>query len=331
MKPFEYAKPTTEAEAVQFLNEHNGNTAVLAGGTDLISLMKQEIVSPERVVDIKHIPSLQGIQTDGVGVSIGVATTLEEMLEHPLLADYRSLLDVIDGIRSIQVQSMGTVGGDLCHLPNCWYYRNGYGLLGMEKRSSIVAEGDNRYHAIFGNNGPAKFVNASRFAPALIAWGAQVRLIGPQPEQEEIVPLEHFYQSPRSETQSNFKLKPGQLLSHILLPAPGAQQSATYEVVQVEGLDWPLTAAAATLELQAGQVRQARIVLGHVAPTPVVAQEAARVLLGKSLNEATAELAGEVAIRNATPLSGNEYKVQMTKTAVKRALLRAGGLPEGGF
>ncbi|NOX54844.1 MAG: molybdopterin dehydrogenase, partial [Planctomycetes bacterium] len=190
MRPFEYAKPTTEAEAVQLLSDHDGNTAVLAGGTDLIRLLRRDLITPQRVVDIKHVESMRGIQPDGDGIRIGALTTLEELQESPYTTDYRSLQHVNDGIRAIQIQQNGTLGGDLCHLPNCWYFRNGYGLLARQNGESLVEEGDNRYHAIFGNRGPAKFVSASRFAPPLIAWNAKVRIVGPEPEQAEWLPLE---------------------------------------------------------------------------------------------------------------------------------------------
>jgi xanthine dehydrogenase YagS FAD-binding subunit len=331
MKSFEYANPQTEAEALSLLNDHDAQTAVLAGGTDLISLMKQNLVTPERVVDIKNVPSFQGIRPVDEGIVIGANTTLEEMSDSPLLADYASLLHVVDNIRAIQIQTMGTIAGDLCHLPNCWYFRNGYGLLGMEDGDSLAETGDNRYHAILGNSGPAKFVSASRFAPALIAWGAKVRIIGPAADQEEVVPLEYFYVTPKTEKQGVTILKPGQLLSHILLPHADRLQSASYEMMEMEGLDWPLAATACSLELQAGIIRQARIVMGHVAPTPWVAHEAQEAIVGKPLNEETAELAGKIALSQVTPLSGNGYKVQIAKATVKRSLLKAGGLLEGGL
>jgi xanthine dehydrogenase YagS FAD-binding subunit len=281
------------------------------------------------VVDIKNVASMRGVTPDGDGVAIGVLTTLDELLASPLLADYRSLADVVDGIRAIQIRQNGTIGGDLCHLPNCWYFRNGYGLLGMEGSESVVELGDNRYHAILGNDGPAKHVNASRFAPSLIAWGARVRIIGPEPDQQTLLPLEEFYVTPRTDQDATTRLEPGQLVSHIWLPAAGAVQSATYEVLQLQGLDWPLAAAAACLELEAGHVRDARIVLGHVAPTPWVSPAAAIALRGKSITELTAQHAGEAAVAEATPLSDNEYKVQLAQTAVKRAVLRAAGQLEG--
>jgi xanthine dehydrogenase YagS FAD-binding subunit len=240
------------------------------------------------------------------------------------------VLHVIESTHSIQIQSRGTLGGDLCHLPNCWYYRNGYGLLTFKDGKSLVEAGDNRYHAILGNRGPAKFVSASRFAPPLIAWGARVRMIGPASGQEEWLPLEHFYVSPKIESQGVTVLKPGQLISHVWLPAAGSVQSASYEVLQLNGLDWPQAAAAACVDVEGGFVREARVVLGHVAPVPWVAAQAAASLVGLSLNEETAAAAGEAALASATPLANNGYKVQMARTAVKRALLRAGGQGEGG-
>lgn len=331
MRPFEYASPTTEVEAVALLNEYQADTAVLAGGTDLIGLMQRDVLTPKRVVDIKNVDSMQGIKEVNDGLVIGSLTTLEELHDSPMVARHQSLGHVVDGIRAIQIQSMGTIGGDLCHLPNCWYFRNGYGLLGTEDGSSVVAEGDNRYHAIFGNHGPAKFISASRFAPALIAWGAKVRLIGPEPGHEEYVPLEYFYVTPKSTAQGISILKPGQLISHIWLPKAEEIRSASYEVLQMQGLDWPLAAASVCLDVYGGTVREARVTLGHVAPTPWVSREAGNVLVGKAVTEETAELAGAAAVAGATPLSNNGYKIQLAKTAVKRAILRAVDQLEGGL
>ena len=325
MQAFEYARPETEAEAIEFLGTNAGQTAVLAGGTDLVSLMKAELLTPSRVVDLKRIPSLHEVTRAEGGIQIGSLATLTELAQHPLLGGYRSLFDVIDGVRAIQIQGSGTIGGDLCHLPNCWYFRGGYGLLAMENGVSLPEVGDNRYHAILGNSGPAKFVNASRFAPALIAWGAKLRVIGPQPDQAEWLPMEYFYISPKTNGQGNTVLKPGQLISHIWLPDAGQTASATYEVLQTEGLDWPLASAGVTLGLDGGYVREARIVMGHIAPVPWIANDAARLLIGQPLNDDTAGMAADAAVARATPLSMNEYKVQLARTAVKRALLKAAG------
>ncbi len=330
MNPFEYAQPNTEAEAVVLLAD--AGSTVLASGMDLMPLLQQSVVETLRVVDISRVETLRGIDPVNGGVTIGVLSTLEDIANSPLLAEYPSLKDVTEGIRAIQVQQNGTLGGDLCHLPNCWYFRSGYGLLGRENGQSLPEVGDNRYHAIFGNDGPAKFVSASRLAPALIAWGAQVRITGPEPDSEKWLPLEEFYQTPKTERQGVTVLEPGQLLTHVWLPPAERQVSATYEVLEMEGLDWPLTSAATTLELDAvGRVRKATIVLGHVAPTPWLSLSAADVLVGQRVTSELAQAAGAAAVSEATPLSENAYKVRLAQTSVKRALLKATGQLEGGL
>lgn len=325
MRPFEYASPRTEAEAVELLQAHDGRTAILAGGTDLMNLLKRDVLQPQRVVDIKNIDSMKGVTEQDDGVLIGALVTLDEALDNPLLSEHHAVRQIIDGHRSIQMQSMGTLVGDLCQMPSCWYFRNGYGLLALQDGASLIEQGDNRYHAVFGNSGPAKFVSASRFAPALIATSAKVRVVGPG-QTEEFIPLEYFFVTPKHERQGVTVLKPGQLITHVWLPAVRADvQTAAYEVLERNGLDRPQAAAAVSVTSDDGIVREARIVLGHVAPIPWVAHEAGKVLTGQRVTADTAGMAAEVAVARATPLSMNEYKVQMAKAAVKRALLRAVG------
>lgn len=323
MRPFEYAAPRTEAAAIQLLNEPDA--VVLAGGTDLMSLIKTDVVTPKRVVNIKDVTSMSGIAADDETILIGALTTLEELVESPLAGKYQSLGDVVDEIRAIQVQQNGTVGGDLCLHPNCWYYRNGYGLLAQQDGKSLVEFGDNRYHAVFNNKGLARYSHASRLAPALIAWNAEVRIIGPAPHSEQWIPLEQLFITPRRETDSMMVLETGQLISHIALPTSGRQLSAAYEVLEMQGLDWPLAAAASCITMVNGVVESARIVMGHVAPTPVVSHAAAEAIVGQPLNEETADRAGQATVADATPLKDNGYKVTLAKTAVKRSLLKVAG------
>ncbi|MBI1901238.1 MAG: FAD binding domain-containing protein [Planctomycetia bacterium] len=328
MKNFEYAVPRTEAEALGLLSREWGETEILAGGTDLVGLMKKMIVTPDRVVNIKEIPTLRGVSETADGILIGAVTPLDEVLDSPLLDDFPAVKQAIRGISSIQLQAQGTIGGELCQRPQCWYYRNGGGLLA--DRGKLVASGDNRYHAIFNNSGPAKFVHPSRLAPALIALGAAVRVIGPKQDQESLVPLAEFYRVPRDDNQRETVLAPSQLVTHVYVPWLNLH-SATYEVRHGEGPDYPLAAAAAALEISGGVVREARIVLGHVAPTPLVSGDARNALVGRSVDANTAESAGAAAVAHATPLSHNGYKAQLAKTAVKRAILLAAGLETGGF
>ena len=330
MKAFEYAAPRSEAEVLSLLSDEPGKTEVLAGGTDLVGLMKKMIVTPDRVINIMEVPSIRGIEPQpGGGVVLGAAVTLDELLESSYLEDYPAVIGAIRGINSMQLQAQGTLGGELCQRPRCWFFRDGQGLL--DGASQMATEGDNRFHAIFGNSGPAKFVCSSRIAPALIALGAQVRVVGPAEDEEKLVPVADFFRTPRHDQQRETVLLPNQLLTHIVLPPAEGIGNATYEVRHGEGPDYPLAAAAAALAFKGGRVAQAKIVLGQVAPTPWISTEAAWAMVGQEVNAETAEAAGEAAVAVAQPLSNNHYKVQLAKVAVKRAILLAAGLETGGF
>jgi xanthine dehydrogenase YagS FAD-binding subunit len=293
--------------------------------------MKKMIVTPDRIVNIMEIPSLKVIEPAPDGsLVIGAAVTLDDLLENPYVRNYPALVQAIQGINSMQLQAQGTIGGEICQRPRCWFFRNGHGLLSNQPAGQ-TQQGDNRYHAIFGNQGPASFVSSSRTAPALVALNAQVRVLGPKAEDESFVPVAEFFRTPRSAGQRENVLAPNQWMTHLVLPPAVDPHNATYEVRDTEGPDFPLAAAAARLQLEGGTVREARIVLGQVAPTPWLSQLAADVLRGLSVTPATAELAGEAAVSEATPMPGNEYKVQLAKVAVKRAVLLAAGLETGGF
>ncbi|MDP7020010.1 MAG: FAD binding domain-containing protein [Pirellulaceae bacterium] len=329
MKNFEYAAPRTETEAVELLSPEAGQVEVLAGGTDLVGLMKKMIIKPDRVVNITEIDSLKRIEPlDDGGVRIGAAVTLDEVLEHPYLENYPAVLQAIRGINSMQLQCQGTLGGEVCQRPRCWFWRNGEDLIDTD-----VEHGDNRFHAIFGNSGPAKFVSSSRIAPALIALNASLRLIGPGEREERYLPVGDFYRVPRRTGQRENVLDPQQMVSHILLPSPHeGWLNATYEVRAGEGPEFPLASAAAALQVDGlGVIQDARVVLGQVAPTPWVSEPAQTMLRGLQVDPEVAEAAGREAVSEATPLSENGYKVQLARVAVKRALLLATGQETGGF
>jgi len=319
MERFEYTSPTTLKEATALLGTNWSDAQALAGGTDLISLMKDYVASPKRVVNIKGIKELEGISKTPAGLRIGATVTLDELSLNPLVrAEYPSLQQAALGVASPQIRNMGTVGGDLCQRPRCWYFRGGHGLLAMKDGKSLVPDGENRYHAIFGG-GPAYFVSASSLGPALVALGAQIKLVsasGPR-----TVAADKFFVNPQSDTAREIALQPGEILTEIVIPA-GAAKNATYEVRHKDALDWPLATASVALKMAGGKVTSARVVLGHVAPIPWPAQAADKLLAGKAIDEAVAEAAGAAAVEGAKPLSQNEYKIQLAKVAVKRALLQ---------
>jgi xanthine dehydrogenase YagS FAD-binding subunit len=218
---------------------------------------------------------------------------------------------------------MGTVAGDLCQRPRCWYYRNGFGLLAKDKDGkALVPGGENKYHAILGNSGPAYFVSASSLGPALVALGAKIKVVSPSGRRE--VDAEKFFVTPQDDAGREIAMQPNELVTEILVPA-APTRNATYEVRQKEALDWPLATASVALKMGGGKVSSARVVLGHVAPTPWLSSRAAEALAGKAITREVAEEAAGKALEEATPLSQNRYKVQLARVAIKRALLAAAG------
>ncbi len=323
MRAFEYASPTTKEQAVALLGAHWGEREVLAGGTDLLSLMKESLVEPKRIVSIKEIAELQGVKySEGEGLRLGALVTLQELLDSDVVRkQYPALSQAAEGVRSMQIRGAGTVAGDLCQRPRCWYFRGGLGLLAQDSSGkSLVVDGENRFHAILGNAGPAYYVNPSSLAPALIALGARVKLFGLKGARE--VAVEKFFVTPRSSAEREYVLAPNEIVTEIVVPA-GAASNATCEIRQGESLDWPLAAAAVSLKLSGKTVSSARIVLGHVAPVPWPVPAAEKVLARKTVSAKLADEAGAAAVKEAKPLSQNAYKVQLTRIAVKRAILRA--------
>ena len=324
MQAFEYAAPHSVEQAVGLLSATPGESDVLAGGTDLLSLMKERIHTPKRLVSLRNLADLYGIGAEGGGLRIGAMATLDELLGNSQVRDrYPSLIQAADGIAGGQMRSMGTVGGELLQRPRCWYFRNGFGLLGQDSDGKpLVPDGENKYHAILGNAGPAYFVNASSLAPALIALDAMAKIASPEGERD--LAVEKLYRTPAGADERELSLQPNEILTAIVIPG-GNTANAAYEVRERMLLDWPLTAAAVAIKMSGGSVESARVVLGHVAPMPWKSSEAAEALQGKAINDETAAAAGEAAVAGATPLSGNKHKVRLASVSVKRAILAAAG------
>jgi xanthine dehydrogenase YagS FAD-binding subunit len=325
MNAFQYASPKTLDEAVALLGANAGDAECLAGGSDLVNAMKDGVASPKRVVNLKGIEALRGITADDKGLRIGATATLMDIVGNDAVKQsYPAVTDAILHIRSPQVRNVATLGGNLCQRPRCWYYRLGYGLLAQKDGKSLVQEGDNRFHAIFGG-GPAYFVHPSSLAPVLISLDALATVLGPNGARRDL-PLADFYRIPQQEGERETVLKPNEILTAVTIPAKGLK-NGHYAVKQRECVDWPLVEAAVACTLDGDTARNVKVVLGHVAPTPWVAAKAAQALEGQAITPETAARAGEAAVDGAQPLSKNGYKVQLVKVAVKRAALAAAGKP----
>lgn len=324
MKPFAYVKATNEQQALAALGRERGKVMPLAGGMDLVSLLKDRVATPDRLVNVKGLDGAITPTPDG-GLRIGAAVRLVDLQAHATVtSQYKALMEAAAEVGTPQIRNLGTVGGNLMQRPRCWYFRNEeFPCLKKGGARCYSVDGENQFHAILGG-GPCHIVHPSSLAVPLVAFGAKLRIAGPRGEKEVLA--EEFFELPERNLYGETALRPDELLTHVILPPGKALKSATYEVRFRSSHDWPIAFASVALQVQGATVGDARVVLGAVAPIPWRSPEAEAVLKGQALNEATATKAAEAALAAATPMTQNAYKVQVAKTAVKRALLLAAGV-----
>jgi xanthine dehydrogenase YagS FAD-binding subunit len=320
LKAFTYVNAANEKEAVAALaSAQRRSTVPMAGGMDLLGLMKDYIVSPDRVVSIKGLDS--AITTPDGGLRVGAAARIVDLAEHASARKlFPALVSAAEHVGTPQIRNMGTVGGNIMQRPRCWYFRNEeFNCLKKGGSRCFAVEGENQFHAIFGD-GPCHIVHPSSLAVPVIAYGGRFRVVGSSGARE--IDAGEFFQMPNQNLYGENLLQPDEILTHIILPAPG-QKSASYEVRFKQSHDWPLAAATVNLVMAGAVVKSARIVMGAVAPIPWRAQAAERVLAGKAITEAIATEAANAAVAGARAMTGNQYKIQIARTAVKRAILAA--------
>jgi len=325
LKAFAYVNPANEREAVAALKT-DGIAMVIGGGQDLLARMKDYIDSPDRVVNVKGLDATIAPTPDG-GLKIGSAVKIIDLFEHSQAAKlYPAINAAAIEIGTPQIRHQGTVGGNVNQRPRCWYYRNEEFVCFKKGGSRCFAvNGENQYHAIFGNEGPSHIVHPSSLAVPFVAYGAKFRVLGPNGERE-IAAADYFTLPTLQNVLKENVLEDEDILTHVILPAPGNVKSGHYEVRYKQSHDWPLAFTTVVLTMSGNTIASARVVLGAVAPIPWRSKAAEAALTGKPLNEQTAASAGEAAVREAKPMSGNAYKVQIAKTAVKRAIMNAAGI-----
>ena len=328
MKGFVYLNPTNEKDAVAALAVKDGGIATpIAGGQDLLARMKDYIHQPDRLVNVKNALESNVTAAPDGGLKIGAAMKIVDLAEnHDVATKYPALVAAAGEIGTPQIRNQGTVGGNVNQRPRCWYFRNEEFVCFKKGGNRCFAPtGENQFHAIFGNNGPSHIVHPSNLAVPLVAYGARFRVVGPNGARE-IPAAEYFTMPTPQNVQKENVLADDELLTHVILPPPGNVKSGFYEVRYKESHDWPLAFATVVLTTNGNTVATARVVLGAVAPVPWRSEDAERALVGKPLNESTAADAAAAAVKGAQPLSRNGYKVQIAKTAVKRAILHAAGI-----
>ena len=334
MKAFEWANPTTIAEAVQLLKSASAATDVdeaarpIAGGQDLLTTMKDYTTRPSRVVNLKNIRGLDQIQSNAkTGLTIGALVTLTQLEEHSVVrASFPGLAEAAHSVATPQIRNLGTVGGNLCQRPRCWYFRLEE-VICLKKGGSecYAASGENKYHAILGG-GPSYIVHPSDLAPMLVALGASVSVVGA--DGKRVIPLDKFFTLPDQNIRRENVLRNDEIITQIQVPAsPVAAHSTYLKFRERESMDFAMASVAAAVQLSGNKsVAQARLVLGGVAPIPWRAPEAEQFLLGKSLNAEVLAEAARLALKGAQPLEKNGYKVPLAQTLVRRALAKVAGM-----
>jgi xanthine dehydrogenase YagS FAD-binding subunit len=327
VKAFGYVNPTTEKDAVAALRADGVIVLPLAGGQDLLARMKDYVTPADRLVNVKNALDAKVTPTSDGGLRIGAAMRIVDLVENAQVARmYPAIVSAAGEIGTPQIRNAGTVGGNINQRPRCWYFRNEEFVCYKKGGNRCFSPaGENQFHAIFGNDGPSHIVHPSSLAVPFVAYGARFRVLGPGGERE-LAAADYFTMPTMQNVQKENVLADDEILTHVTLPAPGNVKHGHYEVRYKASHDWPLAFATVVVAMSGSTIGSARVVLGAVAPVPWRSADAEQALVGKPLNEATAAAAGEAAVKAAKPLSRNGYKVQIAKTAVKRAILRAAGM-----
>jgi len=332
VKSFEWINARSVGEAVQLLATppavHDMDEAPrpIAGGQDLLTTMKNYLTRPARLVNLKTVRGLDRIEGNAkTGLRIGALVTLAQLEENSVVRrSFPGLAEAAHSIATPQIRNLGTVGGNLCQRPRCWYYRLEEAFC-LKKGGSecFAATGENKYNAIFGG-GPSYIVHPSDLAPMLVALGASVSVTGG--EGKKVIPLEKFFTLPSegSIRRENI-LKNEELITEIEIPASGFAGRSTYlKFKERESMDFALASVAAAVELQENKIiKQVRLVLGGVAPIPWRVANAEKFLAGKGLSADVLTEVARLALEGAQPLEKNAYKIPLTETLVRRALTQA--------
>ncbi len=320
MKDFKLAEPKSLLQAAAFLAGSEGRATVIAGGTDLLGLLKEGLVEPESVVDLATVPGLDALRMSRDGMHLGALLRLTDLAAEPTVRQaFPVLHQAVNAVGSPQLRNMGTVGGNLCQRPRCWYFRDAQTVCRKKGGGLCYAVmGRNRYHAILGAS-VCHIVYPSDLAPALISLGARVTIVSPKGERT--LPLENFYALPSVDVRRENVLEPGELLSEVVVPVPAPGAKSVYLKFMERGAwDFAVVSAAAAASLSGKRVDDIRLVMGGVAPIPWRLEAAESALRGKPLTEASIRVALVEGFKNARPMSENAYKVDLAKAVAGRAL-----------
>jgi xanthine dehydrogenase YagS FAD-binding subunit len=335
MKAFANTNPRTLTEAVaraRQAREAGRSVSFAGGGTDLLQLVKDRIPNrpgagtPDVLVNLKSVPGLASVESRGdQALVIGGLVTLSVLAASDAVRErYAALAEAARSVATPQIRNVGTVAGNVVQRPWCWYYRNGFPCYKAGGDRCFSAGGENQLHAILGG-GPSYIVHPSDLAPALVAFDARFRVVGP--DGERTLPASEFFVLPRQDAQHENVLADDEVLAFVELPMPQTSQRSRYlKIMDRETWTHALASAAVVMAMDGDVCERARIVLGGVAPVPWRVPEAERLLAGQRVTPEVARRVGEAAVQGARPLSKNAYKVPLTQRVVERAVHSLAGL-----
>jgi xanthine dehydrogenase YagS FAD-binding subunit len=324
MEKFSYINATSLEQVTSLLSESGwGEVMLIAGGTDLLAELKEYVETPKTLINLKTLPGMDGIEADASGLKIGALTTIDDIARHPTIQHhYTVLAQAAVSVATPQIRNVGTVGGNLCQRPRCWYYRDEtINCLKKGGDTCYAVDGLSKYHAILGGD-PVYIVHPSDLAPALIALGASVKIVGP--EGEKNMSLEDFFTLPAANPFRENVLEPNEIVVEVMVPPAKPNTKSLYLKAREKGApDFALASVAGVFEMDGKTCKTASIVLGGVAPAPWRSKEAEAALTGKMIDESVSTQAGADAVKDAQPLNDNAYKVTLTQNLISRAAMMA--------
>ncbi len=321
MRAFEYHAPRQIADAIHTLSAAEGDARICAGGTDILGRLKDGIDNPDKLVCLKTLPDMRYIRDEQEGVRIGALTTLATIEEHPLIAkSFPVLFQALLVTAAPQIRNQATLGGSICQRPRCWYLRGPFDCLRKGGYKCFAVDGENKYHAILGGH-LCFIVHPSDSATALLALNASVKIHGPK--GEKTVPIEKFFIGPEVNIMKENILEDDDIVTEIFIPRTFSNSRGAFNKSRErQSYDFALASAAAQCRVENGVCREARIVLGGVAPIPWRSHEAEAELVGKKLDAKTIDRASTAAVSKAKPMAQNSYKVDLTKQLLAKSLFQ---------
>jgi len=322
MKTFRNVNARSLAEASTFLAQNPGST-VVGGGSDVLGMVKERLITPDALVNLRSVRALDTITEANREVHLGATVTLDAVSRNAAIRQrYTVLAEAAGQVATPQIRNVGTIAGNVLQRPWCWYYRNHFPCFKNGGTQCFSITGENEFHAIFGG-GPSFIVHPSDTAPALVALNARFRIVGPRGERQ--VAASDFFQLPTVNPARENALANDEVLAEVILPAtPTGLRSSYHKVLDREAWTHAVVSVAVALEMDGAVCRTARVVLGGVAPIPWRVPAVEAMLTGQRVTADLAARAGVKAVEGARPLAKNGYKIPLTNAIVKQTLLKVG-------